>query len=224
MDFPFSYTSVDFAGPLFVAEGAEMKKVYIALFTCRVSRALYLDLVPDLTGEAFLRCFKQFTACHGIPKEMKSDNGKTFKAAAKSLTILFDILHVSSFLASRKVKWSFNLEKAPWWGRFFERMVRCVKRCLKKTLGTTRLSYEELLTVLIDIESVLNSRPLTYLSTEDLEEPLTPPHLLHGQRVRTGPEADPKDVDMAMSVHRDDNIAQTSLHQAAVRSLLVLLD
>ena len=204
VDFPFSYTGVDFAGPLFVAEGAEMKKVYIALFTCGVSRALYLDLVPDLTGDAFLRCFKRFTARHGIPKEMKSDNGKTFKAAAKSLTTLFDIPHVSSFLASRKVKWSFNLEKAPWWGGFFERMVRCVKRCLKKTLSTTRLSYEELLTVLIDIESVLNSRPLTYLSTEDLEEPLTPSHLLHGRRVRTCPEADPDDVDMPMSVHRDD--------------------
>ena len=164
-----------------------MKKVYIALFTCGVSRALYLDLVPDLTGDAFLRCFKRFTAHHGIPKEMKSDNEKTFKAAAKSLTTLFDIPHVSSFLASRKVKWSFNLEKAPWWGGFFGRMVRCVKRSLKKTLGTTRLSYEELLTVLIDIESVLNSRPLTYLSTEDLKEPLTPSHLLHGRRVRTCP-------------------------------------
>ena len=75
VDFPFSYTGVDFAGPLFVAEGTEMK-VYIALFTCGVSRALYLDLVPDLTGDEFLRCFKRVTARHGIPKEMKSDMGR----------------------------------------------------------------------------------------------------------------------------------------------------
>lgn len=80
--------------------------------------------------------------------------------------------------------WRFNLEKAPWWGGFYERMVKGVKRCLRKTLGNARLSYNELLTVVIEIEGTLNVRPLTYVYEEgDSEEPLTPSHLMYGRRL-----------------------------------------
>ena len=72
-------------------------------------------------------------------------------------------------------------------GGFFERLkMRCVKRCLKNTLATARLAYEELLTVLIQIEGVLNSRPLTYLC-EDGGEPLTPSHLIVRRRLFSPP-------------------------------------
>ena len=54
------------------------------------------------------------------------------------------------------IKWVFNLEKAPWWGGFFERMVQSVKRCLKKSIGKARLSYHELTTVLTEIEAIIN--------------------------------------------------------------------
>ena len=53
----------------------------------------------------------------------------------------------------------------------FERLVRCVKRCLRKTVGQAKLSTDELLTALLEVEMVLNSRPLTVVSAEDLEEP-----------------------------------------------------
>ena len=72
--------------------------------------------------------------------------------------------------------WDFNLEKGPWWGGIFERLVKSTKRCLRKVIGTARLSYDELLTVVTEVEGVLNSRPLTYVSSEDVEEPLTPSH------------------------------------------------
>jgi len=74
---------------------------------------------------------------------------------------------VQSFLLNHKVKWKFNLERAPCWGGFFKRMVRCVKRCLKKILKNAKLTYEELLTVVVEIECVLNSRPLTCVFSED---------------------------------------------------------
>ena len=95
---------------------------------------------------------------------------------------------MQSFLLNHKVKWKFNLERAPWWGGFFERMVRCVKRCLKKILKNAKLTYEELLTVVVEIECVLNSRPLTYVSSEDRVEPLTPSHLLTGRRLLSIPD------------------------------------
>lgn len=55
-------------------------------------------------------------------------------------------------------------------------MVRCTKGSLKKIIGLAKLSYEELLTVLAEVEGVLKSRPLTYVYSEEVEEPLTPSH------------------------------------------------
>ena len=55
----------------------------------------------------------------------------------------------------------------------------------KKVLKNARLTYEELLTVITEIELVLNSRPLTYLHFDDVEEPLTPSHLVVGRRLMT---------------------------------------
>ena len=142
-----------------------MKKAWICLYTCCVVRAIHLDLVSDQTTPAFLRSFRRFVARRGVPHQIVSDNGKMFKAAAKAL---------------RGVKWIFNVPKAPWWGGVFEHLVRCVKRCLRKMVGQAKLSADELLTVLLEVEMVLNSRPLTVVSAEDVEEPLTPSHLIVG--------------------------------------------
>ena len=69
----------------------------------------------------------------------------------------------------------------PVWGGFFEICVKLVKRCLKKVLGNAKLSYEELESVLIETESVLNSRALTYVYEELSADPLTPSHLVIGR-------------------------------------------
>ena len=86
------------------------------------------------------------------------------------------------------MEWKFNVEKAPWTGGIFERMVKSMKRCLKKIIGKAVLSYDELLTAVTEVEMILNSRPLSYISTEDIEEPLTPSHLLVGRRVLSLPD------------------------------------
>ena len=75
---------------------------------------------------------------------------------------LFECPRIINHFTSSKIKWSFILEKAPWWGGFNERMIKSVKRCLRKTLGNARLTYEELHTELVEIEAILNSSPLTY--------------------------------------------------------------
>ena len=83
----------------------------------------------------------------------------------------------------------------------FERLVKSVKRCLKKTISGARLTYEELLTVISEVEMILNCRPLSYVSSEDYEEPLTPSHLLCGHRIMSLPdnrssEAEDSDTDV----------------------------
>jgi len=147
-----------------------------------------LDLVPDLTAQAFLRSFRRFTGRRGRPSVVVSDNDKTFKPAAGEIIRILNDPEVKQHFAKEHMKWTFNLEKAPWWGGVFERLVRSVKRCLKKTISGARLTYEELLTVVIEVEMILNCRPLSFVSSEDFEEPLTPSHLLCGRRLMSLPD------------------------------------
>ena len=88
----FSKTGVDFAGPLFLKDGdGGTSKVYITLFTCCVSRAVYLDLVRDLLALELMRCLRRFSSRLGTPSLMISDNAKTFKANAKDLNKLYSV-------------------------------------------------------------------------------------------------------------------------------------
>ena len=185
----FSKVGVDFAGPLYVkAATGGVRKVYIALFSCCVTRAIHLELVEDLSAEAFRRALRRFAARRGTPTLIVSDNAKTFQATEKALNDLFNNPEVASELDRKKVEWRFNLERAPWWGGFFERMVGSVKACLRKVLGNARLTFDELLTVLVKVEGTLNSRPLTYNYNEVEHEVLTPSHLIFGRRIQSMPD------------------------------------
>ena len=77
---PFSKTGVDFAGPIYIKTGkSQMKKVYLCLYTCAVTRALHLELVDDLTANCFIQCFRRFSARRGRPQLIVSDNTKRFQ-------------------------------------------------------------------------------------------------------------------------------------------------
>ena len=171
---PFTHTGVDFAGPLYVKK--VNSKAWICLYTCCVTRAIHLELVPDLSTQTFIRSMKRFTSRRGLPIRMVSDNGKTFKGTAKEIRSIFTHPDVQSHTSSVGIKWDFNLPKAPWWGGLFERLIKSVKRCLRKIIGQARLTYDEMTTALVEVEAVLNSRPLIYVAMDDLDEPLTPSH------------------------------------------------
>ena len=67
-------------------------------------------------------------------------------------------------------------------------MVGSVKRCLHKVIGNARLTFDELLSVLVEVEGTLNSRPLTYEYKNPKREVLTPAHLIYGRRLQSLPE------------------------------------
>ncbi|XP_029181161.2 uncharacterized protein [Acropora muricata] len=167
---------MDFAGLLFTKTTRGTAKTYICLFTCATSRAIHLEFLPDLSSEAFIRGLQRFAGRRGTPASITSDNAKTFKARK-----------AQDFAANRGITWNFILKKAPWWGGYYELMIKLVKRSLCKILGKAQLTYEELLTVLLEVEGAVNSRPLTYVYPEVTEEPLTPSHLVIGRRLNTLP-------------------------------------
>ena len=200
---PFTFTGVDYAGPLYTrSNGAN--KVWICLFTCCVTRAIHLELVTDMSTETFIRCLKRFAARRGMPRKFLSDNGKSFKAAADFLKRVFKDQTVIDHLSTFGTEWVFNIEKAPWWGGVFERMVKSTKCCLRKFIGQAKFSLDELHTAVVEVESIINSRTLTYISPCGLDEALTPSHLITGRRVINLPDdlgycADLEDPDFTVS-------------------------
>ena len=171
----FQVTGLDFAGPLYVKNNSNNDKVYILLLTCASSRAIHLELTMDMSIEGFLRGFKRFIARRGIPDVVINDNFKTFRST-----------DVKQYMLRQGIKQQFILPASPWWGGFYERLVRIVKSCLKKTLARRYTTFEELQTILCDVEIAINNRPLAYLSEDDLDEPLTPFHLINGHGYAKG--------------------------------------
>ena len=164
-DPPFSHTGVDFAGPLYVRsldESTSSVKTYICLFTCASTRAVHLELVADLNVSSFLLAFRRFSSRRGVPATLLSDNAKTFKSAAKEVRNIMRSKDVHTHLTNLRITWNFIVERAPWWGGFWERMVQTVKKCLRKAIGQATLTLVHLQTLLTEIEAIVNSRPLTY--------------------------------------------------------------
>ena len=91
-------------------------------------------------------------------------------------------------LSAVGVRWTFNLARAPWWGGVFECMIRMIKRCLKKIVGRVRITLDEFTTLITEV-GVINSRLISYVSSDDTEEPLTPAHLLCSKRLLRLPDS-----------------------------------
>jgi len=187
----FTNTGVDYAGPLQVRESRRRGRVhitkgYIALFTCLETRAVHLELVSDLTTVSFLAALNRFTARRGICTQMLSDNGTNFVEAARELKEVYESLEkkkkeIQTALAQRRITWTFIPPRAQHFGGAWEAVVKITKRHLYAVTRGRILTYEEYVTLLTEIEAILNSRPLTPLSSDPTDlSVLTPSHFLIG--------------------------------------------
>ena len=185
---PFTFTGVDFTGALYVKSGNEEVKVYVCLFTCATSRAVHLEVVTDLSTATFMLAFRRFVGRRSLPKLMISDNATTYEAAADELKKLLSSEEVHTALGNRGTTWKFIPKKAPWFGGFWERLIGLTKTAIKKTLGRAHVSLLVLQTIVVEVELILNNRPLTYLSDDVRDpEPLTPSHMLYGRMLTNLP-------------------------------------
>lgn len=168
------------------------------MHSCTVTRAIHLELVLDMSTNAFLMAFRRFVSRRGLPRMMCSDNALTFKRAAKDLKQMYDVLcssELKDYCTTHRITWRFIVERAPWWGGFWERMVGSVKSCLKRNIGKAALDVDQITTVLTEVEAVINSRPMTYVYSEPNEpNVLTPAHFLCGRRLTTLPHHKRGDV------------------------------
>ena len=117
----------------------------------------------------------------GLPQVTISDNGKTFVATGKWLKVLKNDASLFNFIGELNIKWRFDLSHAPWWGGFFERLIRIMKRSLSNSIGRILLKFAEIEEALIDVEASMNNRPLLYQGAEFEQPVITPNILLRGR-------------------------------------------
>ncbi|GFX06248.1 integrase catalytic domain-containing protein [Trichonephila clavipes] len=203
----FSQEGIDYCGPFqlktFSGKCRQIRKVYVHVFICFTVRAIPLQLVSDLTTEAFLAALKRFVARRGRPIEIHSDNGRKFFGANNELRKILKALfkgkmeEIMDFLSEEQIKWSFNPPSALHFGGLWETGVKSLKYHLKRVIGNSILSHEEFLTLLVQIEVVLNSRPICPLSNDPNDvEFLMPAHFLVGSSLVAVPDPDYTEIPM----------------------------
>ncbi|XP_055910886.1 uncharacterized protein LOC129945251 [Eupeodes corollae] len=221
---PFTNTGVDFAGPFLIktyyGRKCRFDKGYVCIFVCFATRAIHLELVSDLTTQAFLASFTRFISRRGTPEQMFSDHGTNFVGASKVLLSDFhkSLVHSPTAAAHNfsKVKWNFIPPGSPHMGGLWEAGVKSFKRHFRKLAGNEKFTFEEFTTLLARIECTLNSRPLSPMS-ENVSDivPLTPGHFLTGGMLIGLPE--PSYIDQSLSIMNRWRKLQILHHQLSAR-------
>ncbi|KAG7198908.1 hypothetical protein KM043_015726 [Ampulex compressa] len=203
---PFARTGVDYCGPFCVKEGrrrnAKVSKAYAAIFICMCTKAIHIELVADMTTESFLGCLKRFMSRRRKPAHIYSDNGSNFVGANRELRELTAAVfsrdgqeRVANFLNVEGVDWHFIPPRAPHFGGLWEAAVKSAKHHVRRVAGGASLRFEELYTLLVQIEAVLNAKSLTPLSSDPSDlNVLTPAHFLIGGSMTTTVEPDLTDT------------------------------
>ncbi len=188
---PFSFTGVDFAGPFITRRGHTRKPVmvksYACIFICLTTKAVHIELCLDLTTEEFMAALRRFCSRRGTPSEIFSDNGTNFVGANNKFQRIRQLLlsskgAISHFTSINNLKWNFIPPRTPHMGGLWEAAVKNMKRLMRKLIQSHLLRTDELSSILVEIEAVLNSRPITPLESTDPDDlALTPGHFLIGR-------------------------------------------
>ena len=168
----FTLTGLDHCGPFYCLDEGD-RKYYVLLLTCAVTRSLHLEVVDSLEMNDTLLGLRRFAARRGLPSVIFSDNSTTFLSVKN---------HMYTIFRHHSPQWRNIPPISPWWGGWWERLVRTVKSALKKSIVSNPLNYIEMVTLFTEIEAVVNSRPLTEVSSDPRDvQALTPSHFLLGK-------------------------------------------
>ena len=199
----FHTVGIDYAGP-FPLKTSKLRRApkidsYLAIFVCFATKGVHIEVVTGLTTTAFLDAMKRFVGRRSLPKHIYSDNGSNFKGAKRDLEELYQWMETTdmsnclrSYFLDNRTTWHTIPERAPHFGGLWESAVKSTKCHLKRVIGEQSLTYEEMNTVVIQIEACLNSRPLLEQHSHNTDgvQPITPAHLLIGKPLKAYPEAE----------------------------------
>ncbi|GFS72113.1 integrase catalytic domain-containing protein [Trichonephila clavipes] len=152
------------------------------------------EAVTDLTSEAFIAPLKRLCARRGRISTLMSDNATNFKGAAAELNRFIKLIcnkneTLANYFASEAIQWKFIPPRSPNFGGLWETGVKSFKHHLYRTLVNSKITFEEFETIIIQIEGILNSRPLVPLSDNINEyEVLTPGRFIIGRPISAIPE------------------------------------
>jgi len=175
---PFSFVGLDYLGPTLYKHPDGPKNVWVLLLTCFSTRAVHLEVVTSLEAIEFLEGFRRFVARRGIPKEVLSDNASQF-VLAKQVLVQYS-----------NIKWRHTPPLAPWAGGIYERLVSHVKVAFRRAVGRKMLTLSQFSTFVVEVEAMINHRPITYVSDDpDATLALRPVDFLlpHSQMVMSEP-------------------------------------
>ncbi|KRY40069.1 hypothetical protein T01_3028 [Trichinella spiralis] len=186
-----------------------VNKAYVCIFTCMTTRAVRLELLREQTTDSFLQGLRRFISRRGRPRVIQSDNFRSFKLADIFIQCLFrnsDGEKLQRKLNEERIRWKFITPRVPWCGGYWERLIRSIKNALRKTIRGALLKYDELHTVLCEIEARINDRPLVFMG-DDIsgEAALTPAHFLIGHELSRLPN-------LRTRIYRRDDITSGVNH------------
>lgn len=178
---PFTYCGMDCFGPFYVREGRKELKRYGLILTCMCSRAVHIEMLDDLTTDAFINALRSFIAIRGNVRQLRSDQGTNFVGARREFTKALKEMDQEE-LKELGCEFILNTPASSHMGGVWERQIRTIRSVLTSILeqSATQLDCSSLRTFLYEVMAVVNSRPLTTdcLNDSSSPEPLTPNHIL----------------------------------------------
>ena len=176
---PFHTIGIDFTGHFFTLDNKDVEtKQYILIFTCMNTRAIHLEVLPNMTVPEFVMAFIRFCNRYGIPKVVYSDNAKTFLSAPQVLSNLYLSSEFEKKFQAHNISFRNIPTYAAWYGATWERLIKLVKDAIYKTFGKGPILHANFITTITDIQLAVNNRPLTYRTKDGELDILTPNHLI----------------------------------------------
>ena len=202
---PFSHTGMDYAGPFTIKKGHTRRPVkieaFVCVFICMTFKAVHLEVVSDQTTAAFKAALQRFIARRNCPSHLYSDNGPNFTGAKNDLKQLYQFLkqqesdgEIQHYLTTNhNITWHNSPPRSPHFGGLWESAVKGMKKHLRRIIGSTLLTFEELTTITCQVEACMNSRPLLPMTSHNQDglATLTASHFLLFKHPQSYPE-DPR--------------------------------
>lgn len=189
---PYWSTGVDCFGPYTIKIGRRHEKRWGIIFKCLTTRCVHLDLLCSMNTGSFLLALRRFVARRGKPFEILCDRGTNFRGGERELREDFAAMEpvLKQQLAEQSIDFKFNPPLAPHFGGTWEREIKSVKASLRVVLKDQAVPEEVLMTMLVEVEGILNSKPLGYATSDIADpDPITPNLLLMGRRDASLPQA-----------------------------------